>query len=393
MKLAGMKWMVVIAAVSLLGGMSYGEKDNESPRLSAALKAVVKAMFPTASVEGVERGVKGIKVVEIELKDGEKDCSIDLAEDGTVISVETQVEMKGLPKAVARAIKEEAGDEEITVVEREEIRAVVKLVVLEKPETVYETKFVKDGEEYELKVAASGAVLAMKLANDEEEEEDESVEEDDDDGDDDMNADEDGDDDGDDEGDEEESEAVTIDEVPQAVKDTLLKEADGGTVEEIEKETEDGAVVYDADVVVNDEKFELKIDENGKLLSKEADEDEDQDADEEGDDDGDDDGDEEESEAVTIDEVPQAVKDTLLKEADGGTVEEIEKETEDGKTVYGADIVKDDKKFELKVDENGQLLSKEADEDNDKDADQDEDGDDDKDGDKGSDQDDDHDGK
>jgi hypothetical protein len=369
MKSAGMKWMVVIAAVSLLGWISYGEKENESLRLSDTIKAAVKALFPSASVEKAKAETEGIKTIEVELKDGEKECSVNLAEDGTVISVETEVAAEGLPEAVAKAVKEQTGGAEISTIQREEIRAVVKLVVLEKPETVYETQFVKDGKEYELKVAASGAVLAMKLAKDEEEDEDEAVEEDDDDGDDDMNADEEGDDDGDDDGDEEESEAVTIDEVPQAVKDTLVKEADGGTIEEIEKETEDGAVVYDADVVVNDEKFELKIDENGKLLSKEADEDEDQDADEEGDDDGDDegddDGDQEESAAVTIDDVPQAVKETLQKEANGGTIEEIETETEDGKTVYCADIVQDGKNIELKVDEGGKVLSKEAEADED----------------------------
>jgi hypothetical protein len=330
MKLAGMKWMVVIVAVSLLGGMSYGEKDKGKPELSAAFKAVVKAMFPTASVDKVTVGVEGVKVVEIELKDGEKDCSIDLTEDGTVISVETQVAMKGLPKAVAKAIKDKAGDAEITVVERDEIRAVVKVVVLEKPETVYETKFVKDGKEYELKVAASGAVLAMTLVKEEQEDEEDAVEEGDDegkgkdaddedegddDGDDDKgengkvskagdSEDEDADDEGDDEGDEDEDNdkdsgngdkgdgdkgdgenggdegnAVSINDVPKPVKKTILKEAKGGTVEEIEREQDDGKVIFDADIVVDGKKFELKVAENGKLLSKEADEEDDQDAD------------------------------------------------------------------------------------------------------------------
>ena len=112
MKLAGMKWMVVIAAVSLLGGMSYGEKDKGKPELSAAFKAVVKALFPAASVEKVEAEVEGVKVVEIELKDGEKDCSIDLAEDGTVISVETQVATEALAEGGGQGLQGKDGRRE-----------------------------------------------------------------------------------------------------------------------------------------------------------------------------------------------------------------------------------------------------------------------------------------
>ena len=275
MKKTGMKWVVVIAAVSLLCPMSYGEKDKESLGLSAAFKAVVKALFPMASVERVKTEIEGIPVIEIELKDGQKNCSIDLAEDGTVISVETQVSAKGLPAAVAKAIKAKVGDAKISTIEREEIRAVVKLVVLEKPETVYETKFVKDGKEYELKVAASGAVLAMTLAKEEQEEEEDAIEDGGDKG---KGKDADDEDEGDDEGDDE-GKAVSINDIPKPVKETILKQAKDGKVEEIEKKTEDGKVIYDADIVIDGKKFELKVAENGKLLSKEADEDQDKDGD------------------------------------------------------------------------------------------------------------------
>ena len=78
---------------------------------------------------------------------------------------------------------------------------------------------------------------------------------------------------------------------------------------------------------------------------------------------------------LPINDVPKPVKKTILKEAKGGKVEEIEREKEDGKVIFDADIVVDGKKFELKVAENGKLLSKEADEEEDKDDDKDKDGD------------------
>ena len=65
---------------------------------------------------------------------------------------------------------------------------------------------------------------------------------------------------------------------------------------------------------------------------------------------------------VTIDQVPAAVKATLEKETAGGTIKEISKDTEDGKTVYEADVTIDGKDLEIKIAEDGTLISKKADE-------------------------------
>ena len=51
----------------------------------------------------------------------------------------------------------------------------------------------------------------------------------------------------------------------------LIAEAQGGTIGEIEREDEDGQVVYEADVVVNGQEVELKVAADGKLIGKEVD--------------------------------------------------------------------------------------------------------------------------
>ena len=45
-------------------------------------------------------------------------------------------------------------------------------------------------------------------------------------------------------------------------------------------------------------------------------------------------------EPVTLDQVPAAVKATILKEAAGAKITEIERETKDGKTVYEAEYLR-----------------------------------------------------
>lgn len=69
----------------------------------------------------------------------------------------------------------------------------------------------------------------------------------------------------------------------------------------------------------------------------------------------------EKEEAVTIEQLPAAVQTTLQAQAAGGTILEIEKETEDGKVVYEAEISKDGKTVEVEIAEDGTLIKSEVD--------------------------------
>jgi len=85
---------------------------------------------------------------------------------------------------------------------------------------------------------------------------------------------------------------------------------------------------------------------------------------------------EEEEKEVTLEQVPAAVKATILKEAGGNKVEEIEVETKDGRDVYEAEWKVDGKEVEIKVAADGTLLKKKVesdDEGDDEDEEEDED--------------------
>ena len=152
---------------------------------------------------------------------------------------------------------------------------------------------------------------------------------------------------------------LTIDQVPAAVKATILKEAGKNEIKEIEEEIEDGQRVYGAEWVADGKEVDIKVAPDGTLLKKEVEED--KDADKEDKDEEDDD------EKVTIDQVPAAVKATILKEAGENKIEEIEAEKEDGKTVYEAKWHVGGKEIEIKVGPDGTLLKKEVEEDKEED--------------------------
>ena len=148
---------------------------------------------------------------------------------------------------------------------------------------------------------------------------------------------------------------VTIDEIPSVVKATILAEANGATIQEIEMETEDGKTIYEADVIIDGQEVEIVVAPDGTLIGKKT----------EGDDDEGDDDEDEIEEEISLDQVPEAVKATMLKEADGAQIEDVVKETEDGKVVYEAEFEVDGQDIEIEVAPNGKLLEREIEDDDD----------------------------
>jgi len=155
----------------------------------------------------------------------------------------------------------------------------------------------------------------------------------------------------------EEEKEVSIDQVPAAVKAAILAQAGTGTIEEVELGNENGQVIYEADVIIDGQEVEIKVAPDGTLVAKDG-------QDDEGDDEGDaeeaDDEDNEQEEQVSLADVPEAVKATILKEAAGTEIKEIEKEAEDGRTIYSAEVLINGQKVNFEIAPDGTLLGKEA---------------------------------
>lgn len=76
---------------------------------------------------------------------------------------------------------------------------------------------------------------------------------------------------------------VTLDQTPAPVQATLQKETAGAKITDLDKETDDGKTVYEADATIGDKPYEIKVADDGTLLSKKIDKDEDKDKDKEND--------------------------------------------------------------------------------------------------------------
>jgi hypothetical protein len=69
---------------------------------------------------------------------------------------------------------------------------------------------------------------------------------------------------------------MKIDDVPAAVKATIVYEANGTIVKNVDKETDDGKTIYEADALIGKINYEIKVAEDGTLISKKIDKDDDE---------------------------------------------------------------------------------------------------------------------
>jgi hypothetical protein len=164
---------------------------------------------------------------------------------------------------------------------------------------------------------------------------------------------------------------ISMNQVPESARKTIQKEAGSAKIKEIEKVLAGGKEFYEAEWKVGNKKIEVKVAPNGKLLDKEVEVKNKKLKKHKGDDD-------EKEVEVTIDQVPAAVKKTILSQAGKNKIEEIEKETKKGKVTFEAEWTEGEMEVEIKVAPNGKLLKVEKELKDNDDDDDDEDDDDDK---------------
>lgn len=156
LKLAYIAMVVgVIACV-----VTYAGKDEQKKScLPPTAKAALDAIYPNAEIEEAEVQKEGLKVYEVELEQNGQEVEVMLAQDGTLMEVETEMTVQGLPELVAKAIENAAEGAAVNEVSKEVTYAVVKVVKLAQPQTSYEAELSKEGAECEIEVAADGTIL------------------------------------------------------------------------------------------------------------------------------------------------------------------------------------------------------------------------------------------
>jgi uncharacterized membrane protein YkoI len=223
--------------------------------------------------------------------------------DGTILSfadeaIESKIALEDAPPAIQKTLKREAAGAPIGKID----------VETEDGKTTYEVNVTLDGKVYEIQIAEDGTLIGKNLQTDDESEV-----------------------------------KVKFSDAPAAVQKTLKREAGGAPIETVTKKAEDDKTTYDAEATIEGKLYEITVAADGILQHKTLKED-----------------DEIEME---LSDCPKPVQKTLNREANGGEIDKVEKETRYGKPVYEIDVKIDGHNYEILVAEDGVLLSKALDED------------------------------
>jgi hypothetical protein len=131
-------------------------------------------------------------------------------------------------------------------------------------------------------------------------------------------------------------EPMTLDQVPAAVRETILAEAGGAEVREIERETRDGETHYEAEWRAGGQEIEIRIAPDGTLVGRETEP--------------------VTREVLTLQHLPRAVQDTLRAVAGGAPLGHFERGSKHGVTVYEAAWSAGGARHEAEVTADGALL-------------------------------------
>jgi len=148
--------MAALALTALAAGCASALPDAASDAIEAG--------WPGATIGRAEvEDEHGLKVHEVDLTHGGRDMEVTVADDGTILEVETELALADTPEPVKGAIIKAADGAVVHEIEREETRAVVrdgKLVKLDKPIVTYEAEFRKAGKEVEIELTPDGKIIA-----------------------------------------------------------------------------------------------------------------------------------------------------------------------------------------------------------------------------------------
>ena len=128
-------------------------------------------------------------------------------------------------------------------------------------------------------------------------------------------------------------------EIPAEVQATIDKERGDGKVQDFKRVNESDGTSYVVGLIIDGTHYALNLDAGGRVMRKEIDEVQPGGQD------------------VTLDTLPPAVKKTMLREAHGAEIKQID--VTDVKKVYSVEVIYDGRKFRIEVDATGKLVLKE----------------------------------
>ena len=194
-----------------------------SPRLPEAVRRTLEKEFPGATVKEVEREREnGVLFYDVSLTHKGKKVDIEVAANGSIGEIESEVRQSDLPASVADEVSRKIRGGKISRIERHERRGVMragKVIPLKTPRITYEVKYLVGKRRRTLRVVAKGT-----------------------------------------------PDADTGPELPRAVQAALARRFPGAETAEVERDKKRGRTVYEVEVRHKGKELEILFLDEGTVL-------------------------------------------------------------------------------------------------------------------------------
>ncbi|MGQ9651314.1 MAG: PepSY-like domain-containing protein [Phycisphaerae bacterium] len=238
-------WLGFVGLAVAVGVATAGDARKLSlDQIPAEARQMLLTLADGVMIGGVERDKEhGMELYEAEWKKADGlEAEAKVMANGDLVEMKQEIDAAALPPNVK------------TVVAKR-FPAGAKLECEKVTLLMYEIQAKVNGKERSILVLPTGKILGKALERDD-----------------------------DDDDDDENEQRVSLDQLPPAVKATILAEAKDAQIKKIQRENTKAGAVYEAEWVENGHKVEIKVAPDGKVLKRQVEQDDD-------DDDGDDDDD------------------------------------------------------------------------------------------------------
>jgi len=308
----------ISAACALIAGTTtYQVRADKVPvtQLPQRVQKAIKDYAKGETLEHVERDKKnGQTVYEAEFKREGLNRRVTFAADGTSVperhlsdlfSKEPSMALNDLPAAVQKTVKEQQAGREVADIDKEMWNGKV----------VYEVEFKEKGPNSRIYIASDGSMVVDK--------------------------------------DKKHTYLVTqLSEAPAAVQATVKRTVSNAEIQDVDRETKDGQVVYDVEIKQEGLNRHLTIAQDGTLMA---------------------DSNQRENKSIgervrervgldrdastmTLNQVPASVQKTIRENCDVGTLKPIKRELRNGRTQYDVEFEKEGKNLRMSIGEDGSVL-------------------------------------
>lgn len=139
-------------------------------------------------------------------------------------------------------------------------------------------------------------------------------------------------------------ETISLDKVPEAVRQTIEKYAEGAEIKEIELEKKNDKEVYEVEILKDGKEVDFAVSSDGQFLGFEEEEEEE--------------GEKEEEieKEIELAQAPQAVQDAISKIVGDNPIKKVIEETEEGVASYEAEYTVGDVEHSVECAATGEIL-------------------------------------